>query len=287
MELHQGTVEWAEWRKTKIGASEIASVLGCGYQTPLELWELKKGLRENNFNSAMLKGKQFEEQIRQWYEDVTGEIMFPAVKQHSKHEWMIASYDGLSDCETIGLEIKYNNRDYHKEALSGKVPERHYWQCQQQIAVGNLDRVDYVSYNESLDTYAKVEVFPDVKSIDRIIEEGSAFMRLLETNEAPAACERDYQARDDALYIETCRALREVQEELAQYKDLVAKEKDLKDTLKRLSGDRSTYGGGYRCTRSPRKSSIRYEQIPELKEIDLEKYRDAPTIVWTITRVKE
>lgn len=287
MEMNQGTQAWLDWRKTKIGASEIASILGCGYQTPLQLWEIKKDLRESPFNPAMLKGREFEEQIRQWYEDETNEIMFPAVCEHPKYEWMIASYDGLSECETFAVEIKYNNREYHQLALEGKLPKRHFWQCQQQIAVRNLRRVDYVSYNESLDTYAKVEVFPDDEAIDRIIEKGSEFAMLLETNEAPSTSEGDYQERNDALYIETCRALQEVQVELEGYSELLQKEKDLKDTLKRLSGDTNTYGGGYRVTRFIRKGPIQYKDIPALADIDIEKHRGPAIVQWRISRIKE
>ena len=287
MELQQGTVEWGEWRKSKIGASEIASVLGCGYHTPLELWEIKKGLRETPCNAAMLKGREFEEQIRQWYEQETGEIMFPAVCEHPEHSWMIASYDGLSDCEKIGLEIKYNSHENHELALHGKLPDKFFWQCQQQIAVKGLDRVDYVSYNEAQDSYAKVEVYPDVEAIARIIEEGTKFALLLESNEAPEASAYDYEERSDALYVSTCEALAQTQEALAGYRYLLQKEKDLKETLQTLSGDRCTYGGGYKCTRSVRKGTVQYKTIPELKDLDLEKYRGQSTIVWRITRISE
>ena len=58
IDLVQGSLEWREFRKRKIGASDAPSVMGVGFLTPLQLWRIKVGLEPEKVpNSA---GRRFK-----------------------------------------------------------------------------------------------------------------------------------------------------------------------------------------------------------------------------------
>ena len=44
--VYNNRTEWLEGRKGTLGASDVASVMGCGFKTPLDLWKEKCGLTE-------------------------------------------------------------------------------------------------------------------------------------------------------------------------------------------------------------------------------------------------
>lgn len=61
---------------------------------------------------------------------------------------------------------------------------------------------------------------------------------------------------------------------------LEAEEKTLRDAIIQLAGDQNVTGGGLRVKRLTRKGLVQYAQIPELQNVDLEKYRKEPLTVW-------
>ena len=62
----QNTPEWLEFRKNKIGASDIPIIMGLSpYSTPLQLWKRKLGfLEEMQMNDCMRFGNENESIIR-------------------------------------------------------------------------------------------------------------------------------------------------------------------------------------------------------------------------------
>jgi len=55
------------------------------------------------------------------------------------------------------------------------------------------------------------------------------------------------------------------------------------ETLKKLSNNQNSVGSIYRFMQIERKGTIDYASIPELKLIDLEKYRKEPSVSWKLT----
>lgn len=41
--IYQNYAAWIEQKRTSIGSGDIASIIGCGYQSPLSLWAIKTG----------------------------------------------------------------------------------------------------------------------------------------------------------------------------------------------------------------------------------------------------
>lgn len=83
--------EWLERRRGGIGSSEVASVLGLNpYQTPYQLWRVKKGLdtpAQENF--AMRAGHYLEDAVSRLWADETGR----EVIKSSAGDWMFVDAD--------------------------------------------------------------------------------------------------------------------------------------------------------------------------------------------------
>ena len=56
----------------------------------------------------------------------------------------------------------------------------------------------------------------------------------------------------------------------------------MKKKMLDLSKERSCHGNGIRLSKVEKKGFIDYDAIPELKEVDLEKYRKPSTTYWKI-----
>ncbi len=65
-------------------------------------------------------------------------------------------------------------------------------------------------------------------------------------------------------------------------KECERREAELYQQLTKLSRNKACKGGGYIYKSIERKGSIEYKAIPELKMIDLEKYRKPSTIFWKL-----
>ena len=146
IQLSQGSDAWLEFRRSKIGASDAPSIMGCGYSSLPQLYDQKVNGVQVFVNNAMRRGNEMEEEARRWTEEHLTEILFPAVYQHHEYEWMTASLDGINLEGTVCVEIKCPGENTHKIAKDGDIPEAYQWQMQHQMEVMNLDHMYYVSY---------------------------------------------------------------------------------------------------------------------------------------------
>lgn len=90
---------WLAERRTGIGGSDVAAILGLSkWRTPLEVYQDKRGeIEPQADNDAMRWGRYLEPVVRQAYADQTGnEVRALAdMVRHSKHRFMIANLDGF------------------------------------------------------------------------------------------------------------------------------------------------------------------------------------------------
>ena len=81
--------EWLEYRKSGIGSSEVASILGLNpWQTPYQLWRRKKGMdapQEETF--AMKAGHYLEDAVTMFWADETGR----EVIKSSAGDWLFVN----------------------------------------------------------------------------------------------------------------------------------------------------------------------------------------------------
>lgn len=272
----QGSNEWLEWRKTKIGASDAASILGIDpWCTAHKRWQEKLGLIDpQEVNPYMKRGIELEPRARACFEQMTGIKVQPIVLVHPDYEWMVASLDGLSTCAKVAVEIKCNGAKNHNLALKGEVPDYYYSQLQHQMAVWGSDKINYFSFDGEKGVVITVK--RDEPYIKNLIEKEEEFYQCMVDLKPPA---QPYIQRSDPLWLNTVEKWRGV---TSQIKWLESQEKELREELIQLSGGSNVMGAGIKLSKEVRKGSVDYKLIPELASVDLEKYRKAPLECWKI-----
>ena len=181
--------EWLKGRIHSLGASEVASVLGIGFQTPIDLWKVKTGRansKDLSENERIKYGNEAEDCIRRLFalKHVKSYMVeyFPYRVYLSENKVLSATLDGeltrLSDGAKGILEIKtvWINSKKELDDWDGRVKPAYYVQVLSQLSVTKYDFA-YV--------YAEI-IFPDGKSELR-----------------PYLIDRTEQVERDIKYVET------------------------------------------------------------------------------------
>lgn len=137
--------EWLEYRKSGIGSSEVASILGLNpWQTPYQLWRRKKGMdapQEETF--AMKAGHYLEDAVTMFWADETGREVIKSsagdwLFMNNEKDFLRASPDrtfwipgmaknsqnkGILECKTTQMPIDPDDLPKH-------------WFCQLQYLLG-------------------------------------------------------------------------------------------------------------------------------------------------------
>ncbi len=281
--LEQNTPEWEEWKKSKIGASDAPVIMGVSpYQTPYQLWETKLNLVPPKAkNMGMEKGHAMEEKARSELEKLTGFLFFPKVMQHPSISWMSCSLDCMDiDGKHIG-ELKYANQEDYSLAAAGKVPEKHFPQLQHQMEVCGVEMTFYFSFNGAQGSLVKV--YRDDNYIKKLIKKEEEFWDRLQNWSPPELTERDYVKNSDTEALKIASKLLSIME---KRKSLEEEEKALRASVIDFAGHRNCVIGGLKITRSIRKGNVDYKSVPELKGVDLEKYRKNNIETFTVTALR-
>jgi len=230
VQMEQGTDEWKEWRRTRIGASDIPSIMGVGFKTPYELWREKMGLAVGKTNEAMIRGTMMEPKAREWATRQLKVLIEPVIVESAIYDWAIASLDGLTLDGDI-LEIKCPGKLDHSLAMKGVVPPKYMPQLLWQMYVAEKSKAFYESFDG--DDGIILEVNRDEEEIKKIVAKATEFKQLLDTNTPPELTSRDrISACSNEGMAKSMRAKtlvekkREIDEELA----------DLKESLLELAG---------------------------------------------------
>lgn len=278
--IMQNTQEWLDLRRNHIGASDAPVILGQSpWKTAFQLWEEKLGLREvPQMNAAMMRGHELEPIARQAYNDYTGNCAEPEVVFHPEHKWMMASLDGISLDRSVIVEIKCPGQADHDTAGKGQIPDKYYPQLQHQLATIGLNLLHYFSYRDG--EFHLVEVERDDKFIAAMLKKEGAFWQKMQDFEPPALEDRDFVSRDDGDWQTLAQQWGAVNAELAAIKE---KEKECREALIKAAGNQNCLGAGVKVQKVVRKGTVDYKAIPELKSLDLDKYRKSPVESWRIT----
>ena len=123
-----------------------------------------------------------EDDARDAFTNRTQIKVSPKVGVSSEYEWMMASFDGISDDHKTIVEIKCPGVKDHTTASKGKIPEHYYAQVQHQIAVAEsantINKAYYFSY-AVIPNYL-IEVKPDYDYIDKMIEKEKDLLIVLD-----------------------------------------------------------------------------------------------------------
>ena len=276
--MEQGTPEWLTWRRTRVGASDAAAILGISpYKTAFELYLEKTGQKESNFNPAMSYGHKMEPIIRAYYEERVGE-WFPAKTiSHPDNDWMVASLDGISADNSRILEIKTCNAEVFKEAQCGRVPKYYYCQVQHQMACEPAaSDAEMVFYRKG--EYAYVIVDRNVHFIDQMMDQELEFYEnCIVKGLPPPMSEKDSIDRTEdmewmCLAAEGRMFYPEYLEKKAEWEAISKRWDNLKARFADATDDGNCHGGGASFTRSWRKGSVDTAKM-KADGIDIDKYR--------------
>jgi putative phage-type endonuclease len=283
IELEQGSPEWLSWRRTVITATDASVIMGNNpWETPYSCWQRKLGLLEEKKSSeAMERGKRLEPEARAHFIGRYGIDMVPAVVESTEFEFLGASLDGISTTLGAILEIKCGGSKLYDMACREEVPAYYQDQMQHQLLVTGADKCFYYAYNGS--DGICVEVLPDPGFKARFIPKAREFWRCVAFSEPPALQESDYADMSDnpawkGVATEYCRVNEEIKG-LEEIKEGYRKE------LLRLCADQNCLGGGVKVMKTVMRGRVDYEAIPEIKGINLDKYRKSSTTSWKILTV--
>lgn len=291
VDLKQNTSEWLEFRRTRVGASDVPVIMGISpYSTPLQLWKRKLGFTaELPQHAGMKRGHDLEPMARDLATQKLKKIFTPETIQHPNHKWAMASLDGVSQDGTTIVEIKCPNEDDHKKAKKGKVPDKYFPQVQWQMFVykalnEDFEKLVYCSYRD--EELVTVEVPYDENYMNKCFYECEQFAFCLENYTPPAPTERDHVTIEDEefgtyaiAYINAKKNLEEAKKQEAYWKE----------KLVSFTDDGNCEGYGVKLTRVEQRGSIDWDKVLAHYKIDkeeLDEFRKEQIGFWRITVVE-
>jgi putative phage-type endonuclease len=271
--LHQGTPEWRRWRLAGIGSSDAPVIMReSAFKTARALWSLKTGKATECWDSpAARRGRRLEPLARRDYEVRLGQQMEPACLVHEELEWMRASLDGISFDGSTVLEIKCPSSGRDQTAVrEGRIPLHYYAQIQHQLAVSGAREAHYWSFDGAAGTLVRAE--PDREYIARLIEAETTFWQRVLDNRWLKHTEDELDLDADPTW---CAAALQYRAARLRLDQAVEDEQQARSRLEEMATARRTYGSGIEVLRSCRKGAVDYARVPELRGVDLERYRKA------------
>ncbi|ELS7678221.1 lambda-exonuclease family protein [Campylobacter coli] len=176
IDLEQGSAEWLNFRKGKIGASMVASCVGIkgAFNSKEEVRDIILGLKEVYQNEAMRRGNEYEPLIRARVEFLHSVSITPVVLQSLENEMFIASLDGIDENGVI-YEFKYSQDEYDFIKRNKKPSDKYYAQVQFQLYISGKEKCIFVVMNKE-EEIVECEVLRDeayqewlVKSVKQFI----------------------------------------------------------------------------------------------------------------------
>lgn len=280
LDLEQGSPEWLSWRKTVITATDCPCIMGSNpWSTEYKCWQKKLGLvEEQKPNEAMERGSRLEPEARAQFIERYRIKMTPAVVESSELSFLGASLDGISDCRKYILEIKCGGSKLYDMASQGIVPPYYNDQIQHQLLVTRAERCFYYCYNGK--DGICIEILPDPNFLPTFIPKARAFWKCVAFEQSPVLQDSDYVDMSSekkwekyaSEYLKVCEQIKNLEEVKENYRV----------ELLSLCKDQNSKGHGIKVMKTVIRGRVAYDEIPEMKIIDLDKYRKSSTTTWKI-----
>ena len=277
----QGSAEWKEHRTGHANASESASVL-CIHpwypKNPRELMSVKRGGTVVYETPAMRAGAENEWRVREWLEETLQTVLRPCVLARTINGVPYsASMDGIDMDGAVLVEIKWPSRGVDSETwravASGVVPVHYQAQVQTQMMVAECREavfaVGAIRNGELAVVFVHVGHDPDMQA--RIRSAWEEFWPAYVRGETVGE-------RDDTAWQDAAGAWLSAKEMLTRAEE---NEKAARTRLIELGGGE---GCGVKAKLFKRVGNVDYKRIPELRGVDLERYRGKETEFWRIER---
>ena len=285
--------QWLDWRRGGLGASDAPIVMGVSpFKTLRQLWEDKVHGKEEEDNPGMKRGREMEEEARRSFEKIMDVSVFPTRKVHKDMDWLRATLDGIDLDEKVMVEIKCPNKEDHALALSKKVPEKYYPQCQHQMLVTGLSSMYYFSYDGENGVVLELRRNDDY--IAEMLEKEKAFWSKVVNKTPLEFSEEDFlDLNNNIAWEQHAKAWRETKNELKRLED---KEKVIRQEMLKASNNKNAFGYGVKMAKSVCQGAIDYKAVlteyldnirshyPDviLPELDYDVFRKESFTKWTI-----
>lgn len=280
--LEQGTKEWLAWRKKGLGASDAPIITGLSkYKTPYRLWQELLGLVEPEQAGFIAEvGHKFEPRARAQFSLETDLEVEPACAEHDDFPFLRASFDGLNEDARVFVEIKLVGRQKLDWIKDNKKPlPEHADQVFQQFLVSKYERGYYCAYTVDANYTDMTDCFitrcqPDHIYMGKLFQRLQHFWDLVETQTPPDLDPRDEYAFTDPKSNELANEYLRLKSEITEREQRL---EHVENLLKGLASQHARVRIGDLVVQNClQKGTIDYKRIPELKNIDLEKYRGNP-----------
>lgn len=284
--MEQRSAEWHALRKSKIGASDSIVLMGVAppswNKTVYDLW-LEKTSDEvtvKHVNPYMQRGIELESEALKAFENATGYLMRPMVLISPRNQFMMASLDGFEIDGLAAVEIKCPGQKDHECALDGQIPEKYIPQLQHQIEVTGLPKIYYMSYSpDHVKPFCIKEVYRDSLYILNLIAKECEFYH----NHMLTGIPPDHIVQYNEMVSNEWKLLSDEYLRLdRQEKESSQRKKEIKNLLLQISGAQNAIGNGIILQKIERKGTIPYENILEIKQMNLEKYRKPGSSYWQV-----
>lgn len=194
VECDSTDANWLDLRRSGIGASEIAAVLGeSPWMSPLALYATKIGKYERNLSEveSVYWGHKLEAPIIEAYAERTGRGTRRAGKllRSTIHPWAICTLDGetweaANDSEAWPFEVKNTSAFKAGEWVDGP-PAHYYLQVQQQLLITGERRATIAALIGG-QRMVWADVPRDETTIRRIVLHGAHFWERVLNRDVPA-----------------------------------------------------------------------------------------------------
>ena len=157
----QGSDIWHSHRAQSRNASEAPALMGVSkYMTRNELLKQKATGIAPDVDAATQarfdRGHQTEEMARCIVEEMIADELYPIVGQ-TDDGYLSASFDGVNMEGTLGFEHKLFNVQLAQAVRDKDLPPAYYWQLEQQILVGSLEKIIFVCSDGTKDNFESME----------------------------------------------------------------------------------------------------------------------------------
>jgi putative phage-type endonuclease len=280
IDIELNSDNWKEMRREFIGASDAPIIMGVSpWKTPLQLWEEKMTKKESPLNEAMSRGIAMEPITRQKINDKLRVNYKPICVHSLLYDWMVATLDGWDDEAIVkGCEIKNPGKDAHQMARERKIPHYYIPQLQHQMIV--TDQKEWLYLSEYQNEVIEIVANRDEKYCEQLLQEERKFYQSLISFKPPTASDKDYVKIEDANAIILSRTYATV---VSQIEELEKQKEEIRNILIESAKHPRQIVGELKMCKSLRLGNVQYNKIPEIRGIDLNKYRSEPLEVWKIS----
>lgn len=281
IDLDQSTSDWKNWRRSRIGASDIATIMCLNpWQSPMMLYAQKMSGEDIEESHAMKEGKRKEPLARACAERHFGCSYPPICIQHKDYEYFIASLDGYNPGQRRRiLEIKCPGEKHHQTAKLGVICSHWYPQTQWQLFCDGSDEMEFMSYMSD-DDYEIITVKRDDGFIEKAKIAAEAFYRCLVDFIPPEPTDMDLIELCSPIANEAAKIIYSANQIIKEQENLI---EEAKAALKKESEGKSCRVGDHRFVKYYRKGAIDYLKIPAIAEMpssEIEKYRKQKSESW-------